>query len=205
MTYSAAMTTPIRLATKADNAAISRTLAKSFADDPVKLFLCGGEQLPIDRAMAFFSAFQKIQLPHGHVYTTPGVEAAAIWAPPGEWKVPFSAIVKNSPTFVKLYGRRFLPNLSVLTDLEKRHPKEPHYYLEFIGTDPAQQGKGWGTKLMQPMIERADVEGVGMYLESSKESNVPFYARFGFEVREVMQHRRNGPKQWLMWRDPIAG
>jgi hypothetical protein len=24
-------------------------------------------------------------------------------------------------------------------------------------------------------------------------------------VREVMQHRRNGPKQWLMWRDPVAG
>jgi ribosomal protein S18 acetylase RimI-like enzyme len=199
------MTTSIRQASKVDITAISRTLAKSFADDPVKLFLCGGEQLPIDKAMAFFTAFQKVQLRHGHVYTTPGVEAAAIWAPPGEWKVPLSAIVKHTPTFLKLYGRRFLPNLSVLTDLEKRHPTEPHYYLDFIGTDPAQQGKGWGTKLMQPMIERADVEGVGMYLESSKESNVPFYARFGFEVREEMQHRRNGPKQWLMWRDPVAG
>ena len=199
------MTNPIRLATKADITAISRTLAKSFDGDPVKMYLCGGEQLPIDKAMAFFATFQKVQLPHGHVYTTPAFEAAAIWAPPGEWKVPFSAVVKYTPTFLRLYGRRLLPNLAVLGDLEKRHPTEPHYYLEFIGTDPTQQGKGWGTKLMQPMIERADVEGVGMYLESSKESNVPFYARFGFEVREVMQHRRNGPKQWLMWRDPIAG
>jgi ribosomal protein S18 acetylase RimI-like enzyme len=199
------MPTPIRLATKADNAAISRTLAKSFADDPVKLFLCGGAQLPTDQAMSFFSAFQKIQLPHGHVYTTPAFEAAAIWAPPGEWRIPARAVVRHTPTFLKLYGKRFLPNLSVLKDLEKRHPTEPHYYLEFIGTDPAHQGKGWGTKLMQPMIERADVDGVGMYLESSKESNVPFYSRFGFEVREVMQHRRNGPKQWLMWRDPVAG
>ena len=166
------MTTPIRLATKADNAAISRTLAKSFADDPVKLFLCGGEQLPTEKAMSFFSAFQRIQLPHGHVYTTPEFEAAAIWAPPGEWRIPASAVLRHTPTFVKLYGKRFLANLSVLKDLERRHPSEPHYYLEFIGTDPAHQGKGWGTKLMQPMIERADVDGVGMYLESSKESNV---------------------------------
>ncbi len=54
---------------------------------------------------------------------------------------------------------------------------------------------------MQPMVERSDDEGVGMYLESSKESNVAFYGRFGFEVRKVL-HLRNGPEMWAMWRRP---
>jgi len=31
---------------------------------------------------------------------------------------------------------------------------------------------------------------------------VAFYGRFGFEVRRTMTHRRDGPTQWLMWRDP---
>ena len=75
----------------------------------------------------------------------------------------------------------------MLNDIERKHPKEPHYYLEFVGTTPAAQGTGMGTKVIAPMCERADAEGVGMYLESSKESNVPFYARFGFEVRETLE------------------
>ena len=168
----------------------------------MKLFLTGGRVLPIPKAVPFFAAFLKIQMPHGLVFATSAMEAVAIWAPPGKWKVPFAKIVTNSPTFVKLYGRRLIPNLGVLGDLEKLHPSEPHYYLEFIGTAPTHQGKGMGTALMEPMVARANAEGVGMYLESSKESNIAFYGRFGFVVREVMQHRRNGPQQWLMWRDP---
>jgi GNAT superfamily N-acetyltransferase len=111
-------------------------------------------------------------------------------------------VVRNAPTFIKLYRWRFLPNLQVLTDMEQAHPEAPHYYLEIIGTDPAHQGKGYGTALVQPMVDRADTEGVGMYLESSKESNLAFYARFGFEVTRTLDHRRNGPRMWLMWRDP---
>ena len=80
----------------------------------------------------------------------------------------------------------------MLGDLEKLHPSEPHYYLEFIGTDPAHQGKGMGTQLITPMVERCDTEGVPAYLESSNLRNVPFYARHGFEQvgRKRFDHRR---------------
>lgn len=196
------MSTEVRPATAGDVPAISLSLARAFADDPVKLFLTGGRTLSPERVTPFFTAFQRIQLSHGTVFTTSACEAAAIWAPPGHWKIPMPTVLRNSPTFLKLYGWRFLPNLQVLTDMERRHPREPHYYLEFLGTDPAHQGKGLGTKLLEPVLARADEEGVGAYLESSKESNVPFYSRFGFAVREVLQHRRSGPSMWLMWRDP---
>ena len=193
----------IRPATSADSDPIATTLAKAFHDDPVKLHLVGGKVVSQERVKPFFTTFQKIQLPHGHVYTTPGYEAAAIWAPPDHWKIPFTTVLKNTPTFLKLYGLRLIPNLGVLSVMEKAHGEveSPHYYLEIIGTDPAHQGKGFGAALMQPMVERSDDEGVGMYLESSKESNVAFYGRFGFEVRKVL-HLRNGPDMWAMWRKP---
>jgi ribosomal protein S18 acetylase RimI-like enzyme len=191
-----------RNVTAADVPATSLMLARAFADDPVKLFLVGGKELPPERVAPFFRVMQTIQLPHGHVYTNDDQSAAALWSPPGQWKIPFRSIARHTGTFLKLYGWRFIPNLTVLADMEKHHPAEPHYYLEILGTDPARQGHGLGTALMTPMVERADREGVGMYLESSKESNVAYYARFGFTVTKELHHRRNGPSMWLMWRDP---
>jgi ribosomal protein S18 acetylase RimI-like enzyme len=170
------MAVNVRPATTGDLPAIATSLARAFADDPVKLFLTGGQQLPVERTTPFFMVFGRIQLPHGHVYTTPGHEGAAMWAPPGRWKV--------------------------LSTLEHAHPTEPHYYLEFLGTDPDHQGRGIGSALLQPVLDRCDEEGVGAYLESSKASNVPFYARHGFAVTRELEHKRNGPHQWLMWRDP---
>lgn len=185
-----------------DVAAAAVTLAEAFVDDPVKLFLTGGREVPVATGAKFFEAFLTIQQRHGLTFATPRFEAVTVWAPPGGWKIPFGQIARHGTTFLRLYGRRTLRNLAVLGDLERLHPTEPHYYLEFIGTAPAQQGRGHGSTLLAPMVERADAEGLGMYLESSKESNVGFYGRFGFEVREVLQHRQHGPPQWLMWRDP---
>ncbi|MCU1393645.1 MAG: putative GCN5-related N-acetyltransferase [Ilumatobacteraceae bacterium] len=185
--------------------AISTTLAKAFADDPIFELLFGGS-VPEAPAERFFSIMAKAQFGHGLVYRTSGNEAAAIWAPPGEWKLPVGQIVRNAPGFMRVFGRRMIPNLALLNRLEQAHPEEPHYYLEFIGTDPAHQGKGMGTKLMQPMMDRCDTEGLGAYLESSKEANLAFYGRFGFEVTHVLTHKgakgAAGPQQWLMWRRP---
>lgn len=185
---------------------ISRTLAKAFVDDPVFEVLFGGT-VPEPRAAQFFEIMAGAQLRHGLVHRTPAHEAVAIWAPPGEWKLPVSQIVKNAPGFVRVFGSRMFANLALLNRLEKAHPdEEPHYYLEFIGTDPAHQGKGMGSRLMRPMMERCDDEGVGAYLESSKEANLAFYGRFGFEVTKIITHRgakgAPGPQQWLMWRTP---
>ncbi len=62
------------------------------------------------------------------------------------------------------------------------HPHEPHWYLATLGTAVEQQGKGVGGALLRPVLEHCDAEGLPCYLESSKERNVPFYRRHGFEV-----------------------
>ena len=187
-------------AVAADIPQVSTTLARAFHDDPIFALLFGGS-VPEDRARRFFTVMGRVQIHHDLVFRTAANEAAAIWAPPAEWKLKTSQIVKNSPALLRVFGTRLIANLGILNVLEKNHPSEPHYYLEFIGTDPGHQGKGLGSALMQPMIDRCDTEGVGAYLESSKESNVAFYGRFGFETTKVITHKA-GPQQWLMWRDP---
>jgi GNAT superfamily N-acetyltransferase len=189
-------------ATPADLPAVATTLARAFADDPMFELLFGAP-VPPDRCERFFRIMGGVAFGRapGLVHRTPDGEGATVWAPPGAWKTPTAAILRNGPGLLRCFGRRTLGNLKVLQVLEDRHPTEPHWYLEFIGTDPAHQGKGIGTALLQPMVDRCDEEGVGAYLESSKEANVAFYARFGFEVTEVVTHR-GGAEQWLMWRDP---
>ena len=48
--------------------------------------------------------------------------------------------------------------------------------------EPASQGLGHGSALIAPGLERADSEGVGVWLETQTEDNLPFYPRFGFEL-----------------------
>jgi ribosomal protein S18 acetylase RimI-like enzyme len=86
-------------------------------------------------------------------------------------------------------------------DIERHHPVLPHYYLSVIGTDPDQQGGGIGSALLAPVLSRCDSEGVAAYLESSKESNVGFYARHGFTVTDKVE-LPDGPPLWFMWREP---
>ena len=87
--------------------------------------------------------------------------------------------------------------------MERHHASVPrdHWYLSVLGTDPDRQGKGIGAALVQPVLDLCDAEGLGAYLESSKESNIPYYRRFGFEVSGELRFR-GGPPIWPMWRDP---
>ena len=69
-----------------------------------------------------------------------------------------------------------------LAAVERAHPLNPHYYLAVLGTRPDRQGQGLGSAYLWPILSRCDDENLGAYLESSKESNIAFYRRHGFEV-----------------------
>jgi ribosomal protein S18 acetylase RimI-like enzyme len=90
-------------------------------------------------------------------------------------------------------------HLLQLVDLAR--PREAHWYLATLGTDPDRQGQGVGSALLRKVLERADLEGLPAYLESSKERNLAFYGRHGFEVTGEIHTPGGGPTLWLMWRE----
>jgi hypothetical protein len=60
-----------------------------------------------------------------------------------------------------------------------------------------------GSFLVMPTLERADGEGLPVYLETEKEANVAYYRRFGFEVQRELTV--GGELQvWTMLRPPQA-
>jgi ribosomal protein S18 acetylase RimI-like enzyme len=136
------------------------------------------------------------------VYTTADVAGGSLWSPPGRWRPPPQAVARTLPGLVLALGSRLPRALWAVSAVEAVHPVEPHWYLAVLGTDPSQQGRGVGSALLAPVLQRCDHDGVAAYLESSKESNLAFYARHGFEVTGEIDVPGGGPRLWPMWREP---
>jgi ribosomal protein S18 acetylase RimI-like enzyme len=194
----------IEKAAEADVPRLSQSLANAFYDDPVISWMVpGDERRRRVGPFGFATWLSKIYLPKDQVFTDPERKAGALWAPPGKWRMSVGLQVRLSPAMFRMFGVRRMPLiLKGLSMMDKHHPDDrPHWYLGVLGTDPEAQGKGLGSAVMQPVLERCDSEGVGAYLESSKEANIPFYRRHGFEVTGEV-HLPEGPPLWPMWRDP---
>jgi ribosomal protein S18 acetylase RimI-like enzyme len=192
----------IRDATKADLPLIGRVLAAAFEDDPVWNWLVPAFDGWAPRAARYFAHDASQRLTRGSVLVDRAGTGAALWAPPGQWKSTASGIIREVPPAVRLFRQRLPRALRTLNHMEKQHPDDrPHWYLAVIGTDPAHQGQGVGSALIEHVTSRCDAEGVPAFLESSKERNVPFYARHGF-VETGAYQLPGGPKLWPMWREP---
>ncbi|HSZ05311.1 MAG TPA: GNAT family N-acetyltransferase [Solirubrobacteraceae bacterium] len=193
----------VRRATSADVPALARMLARAFFDDPVASWAWPPQSVR-ERA---FERYQLVRLRQllvdEEVWTTADLSCAALWAPPARWRKTPREELEPVRAFAhpRLLARAPLVALGWFR-MELRHPARPHHwYLAVLGTDPACQGRGLGSAVLAPVLERCDADGVGAYLESSKERNIDFYARHGFRVLEHMRLLR-GPSVWGMWRDP---
>jgi GNAT superfamily N-acetyltransferase len=153
----------------------------------------------------FYRARVRQVLDVGEVWTTSGCESSALWAVPERWRTSGREDIELARC---LMHPRLLARLPLVTagllGIQRRHPhRPPHWYLAVLGTDPVAQGNGLGSAVLGPVLEQCDGDGLGAYLESSKERNVAFYARHGFRVTEELRLPR-GPRIWAMWREPRA-
>jgi GNAT superfamily N-acetyltransferase len=192
----------VEVATTKDRAALGQTLARAFWDDPVWRWLFPDESTSNKRLDLTFRAYLRDAMNVGTVLTTPDRQAAALWKPPGHWKLSNLALVKAAPELLRAFGTRLFASLEIQRAVESQHPRDPHWYLSVLGTAPAAQGKGAGGALIRQITDRCDRAGLPAYLESSKEANVPYYQRFGFEVTGETQLGTDGPTIWFMWREP---
>ena len=71
--------------------------------------------------------------------------------------------------------------------MDEAHPEEPHWYLPLIGTDPTQQGNGFGSALLDHTLAICDQQNVPAYLEATSPRNIRLYQRHGFVVLGTIQ------------------
>ena len=189
--------------TRDDIRPIAAALARAFEDDPVAVYIFP-DPARRPRGLERFFRLQvgRTFLRRGEAWTTTELAGGAFWLPPSSPRPGLRELIEQFP-MVPLLGRRLLTTLRLIGLMEQHHPKVPHWYLGTLGTDPPYQGRGVGSALLRPVLERCDEEGTPAYLESSKASNIPFYRRHGFEVTKELEVP-GGPVLWLMWRAPLG-
>ncbi|HXQ11307.1 MAG TPA: GNAT family N-acetyltransferase [Caulobacteraceae bacterium] len=189
-----------RPATWVDADPLAATMARAFHDDPLICFILKDAATRAEKMPRLFKLLFKLGLPHGACDVTEGYEAAALWRPPNEWEIPWWQYITNGAAFLGIFGLGGARHVTWIMDIiEKNHPHEPHWYLQAIGTDTAKQGKGFGGVVIRRGLAKADAAGMPAYLESSKETNIPIYQSFGFEVTGEIK-LPHGPTLWPMWR-----
>ncbi len=178
---------------------LAAMLARAFYDDPVTAWFYPNAAKRLRHAQRFFAIRLRQLAPQEQMYAAADLSGAALWALPDRWREDLRQALLLLPMLPVLLPH-ILRSARAVREIERRHPEAPHYYLSVLGTEPGRQGGGVGSALLAPVLERCDADGVPAYLECSKESNVSFYARHGFDVTERIG-LPGGPPLWLMWRE----
>ncbi len=74
------------------------------------------------------------------------------------------------------------------------------WFLWLLAVDKGRQGQGYARRLLEPMLERIEKEGLPCFLDTQKEGNVQLYRHFEFQVAEKGQIPGTQGPHWLMVR-----
>jgi GNAT superfamily N-acetyltransferase len=128
---------------------------------------------------------------------------AALWLPPGvRPRRGWDAVRLSAAMLPAVWsGRtRFFAFARVGTALERDAESEDGWYLQALGVDPRQQGRGIGSRVLAPILEAADSRGVTCALHTSDPANAAFYERLGFVVVAPLRSMVPGGPAYLRMR-----
>jgi ribosomal protein S18 acetylase RimI-like enzyme len=193
----------VRKATLDEAGKLAAILARAFYDDPAMKWALVDDTRRLGLLERSFDLYlRKLWFKQDECYTTGSLAGAVVWELPGQWKLNTVEQLRMLPSMARIFGRLLPRVLRSLTALESNHPTSPHYYLPFVGVEPEWQGRGLGTALMRPVLDRCDGEKLGAYLEASSPRNRALYERHGFVVTEEFSLGAGSPPLWRMWRNP---
>lgn len=197
---------------RAASAQVPELSARAFDDYPFTRALFPGPPGDARRAeiaRRFYAPAVADCLEHGVVEAAMDGDRLAgycAWLEPGAYPLSLRrnlAFLPMAGAVLRYHPRRARLGVQSLVRLERDHPHDPqHWYLSAIAVDPDYQGRGIGSRLIGPGLERADADGRPCFLETTRPSARDWYVRLGFEVRTEAPCFSGGPPQWFQWRDP---
>ena len=167
-----------------DQANVIGTLVSAFIDDPVERWLWPEAQQYLTHFPRFVAAFGAEAFTRRTVWTGGGFAAVAWWIGPG--LTPDEEAIVSVLT-QSVSSRQHEDTFAVLEQMDAAHPKDPHWYLPWLGVDAPHRGAGLGGQLLKRCLEFVDADHLPAFLETPNPRTIPFYERHGFEVTSVAQ------------------
>lgn len=179
------LTTDVRSATsESEQQAVVAVITLAFSTDPMGRWAFPDPATYLRVMPHVALAFGGNGFAHGTAHLAAAGAAAAMWLPPG---VHPDAERLTALTEEHAPKERQADMDRVFAQMETYHPSEPCWYLPLIGVDPACQGRGYGSALLQYALAQCDRDRMPAYLESSNPRNIPLYQRHGFEIIGTIQ------------------
>jgi ribosomal protein S18 acetylase RimI-like enzyme len=179
------MTTPtIKTVTADQEEAAINVVVQAFSTDPAARWLYPDPHQYAVNFPSFVRIFGGKAFEQGSAYSIGDFSGVALWLPPDVYpdEDVLEGLIRRSVSEEKQEEI-----FAVLEQMSSYHPSEPHWYLPLIGVDPAQQGRGYGSALMEHALIRCDRDKKFAYLESSNPKNMTLYKRHGFELLGTIQ------------------
>lgn len=167
--------------------AAAAVLARAFRDNPGMIAVLSGqtEESRLRLLEPCMLGFVRSMLRYGAaevVKEEGAIVAVALSFRPGEFPPPFFATVIQARGPIGAGLGAALRFARIDHEMRKRHPHYRHWYLWFLGVEPACQGQGLGSVLLRSLSGKAEADGVPCYLETDKPSSVKIYERHGYRV-----------------------
>ena len=183
---------------------IAEALAQAFQDDPLQSYTFPDPEERRRLSPAHFTAILRYGQLAGHVLAGAEEGSGAIVALPPGAGTPEMAEAAGLTRLPETIGAeaagRFGRMIEYAEALHHRDMPDPHWYVMVLGVAPAFQGQGYARSLMQPLFDRADLEGLPCYLETTQPKNVGLYERFGFRVLVDEIEPESGLRVWTFRR-----
>lgn len=186
---------------------IAAVLARAFVEDPLVIAMCPAPPWQRERSMVWSFRIAV----RGHCLAAqPG------WTLAGPDATPVAAVLTTRPCVQLQAGGDLLFTVRALLrmgmgtgvrgvraarTIAAYVPPEPFTYLRTLGVRPDLRRRGLGSRLVEQVVRSAPAS-LPVYLETTKEKNVPFYTRHGFEC--VGEFGCLGVPVWRMLRPAAA-
>lgn len=172
-------------ATQKDEAVALSIMCESFKEDPHMKWMLEKSRNP-NKLYAIMKYVFRKTINIGDVYFTQDKTALALWKSEKKEKFTIEYIKRNIGFLLEVGVKTIIRILINESFTAKQYPKnKPFYHLYLIGVLPQSQGKGYASKLMNPVLNSMRRKAIPIYLETANLTNVQIYRGKGFEINNT--------------------
>jgi GNAT superfamily N-acetyltransferase len=198
------MSIPVVEALAHSHGAVIETLSQAFQTDPALSWIVPDAERRAAALRLLFRAQVPADAKVGMVTRSTGDEAAALWRAPGQADTSLAELLTTAPSMLSAFRTALPRALTLSNGIAAHRPAGRYWYLHYIGVRTAQQGKGFGGRIIRERIAATDDLGLPCWLETATLANVGLYQRFGFVIANEWDVPNGGPHFWGMMR-PVGG